>query len=64
MDLILQELSTGVRLNLGNVSEFDFDDTGRWLVWVVDAQGKAGNGIQLRDMQTGVIQVLESDEAR
>ncbi|MCJ7630194.1 MAG: hypothetical protein MUO50_17615, partial [Longimicrobiales bacterium] len=64
VDLILQELSTGTRLNLGNVSDFGFDDTGRWLAWVVDAQGKAGNGIQLRDMQTGVIQVLESDEAR
>ena len=63
-DLILQELDTGMRLNLGNVAGFDFDDTGRWLAWVVDAEGKAGNGIQLRDMQTGVVQVLESDEAR
>ena len=64
VDLILQDLSTGARLNLGNVSEFGFDDTGRWLAWAVDAQGKAGNGIQLRDMETGVVQVLESDEAR
>jgi hypothetical protein len=63
-DVILQELATGIRLNLGNVSEFRFDDTGRWLAWSVDAQGKAGNGIQLRNMETGVIQVLESDEAR
>jgi len=64
VDLILQDLSTGDRLNLGNVSEFGFDDTGRWLAWAVDAQGKAGNGIQLRDMETGVVRVLESDEAR
>jgi len=64
VDLILQELSTGIRLNLGNVSEYGFDDSGRWLAWTVDAEGKAGNGIQLRDMETGVIRVLESDEAR
>lgn len=63
-DLILHELATGTRLNLGNVADFAFDDTGRWLAWVVDAEGKAGNGIQLRDMETGVVQVLESDEAR
>jgi dipeptidyl aminopeptidase/acylaminoacyl peptidase len=64
VDLILHDLSTGARLNIGNVSEFEFDESGRWLVWAVDAEGKAGNGIQLRDMETGVIQVLESDDAR
>ncbi len=63
-DLILQELATGLRQNMGNVAEFAFDESGRWLAWVVDADGKAGNGIQLRDMESGVIRVLESDEAR
>lgn len=63
-DLLLHELATGTRLNLGNVAEYKFDETGRWLAWVVDADGKAGNGIQLRDMETGVIHALESEEAR
>ncbi|MGW8268337.1 MAG: S9 family peptidase, partial [Longimicrobiales bacterium] len=63
-DLILHQLSTGVRQNLGNVAEFAFDESGRWLAWVVDADGKAGNGVQLRDMENGVIRVLESAEAR
>jgi len=63
-DLILQELATGLRQNMGNVAEFAFDESGRWLAWVVDAEGRAGNGIQLRDMESGVIRVLESDEAR
>jgi dipeptidyl aminopeptidase/acylaminoacyl peptidase len=63
-DLLLHELATGTRLNLGNVAEYRFDETGRWLAWVVDAEGKAGNGIQLRDMETGVIRVLEGGEAR
>ncbi|MBT8396045.1 MAG: hypothetical protein KJN92_03720, partial [Gemmatimonadetes bacterium] len=64
VDIVLHELATGARLNIGNVSEFEFDESGQWLSWVVDAQGMLGNGIQLRDMESGVITVLESDEAR
>jgi dipeptidyl aminopeptidase/acylaminoacyl peptidase len=63
-DLILFELSTGTELNIGNVSEFAFDESGKWLAWVIDAQDKTGNGIQIRDQETGVIRVLESDDAR
>jgi len=29
----------------------------------MDAPDKAGNGIQLRDMETGVVMVLDSDKA-
>src|SRR5262249_17888996 len=50
-------------LNIGNVSEFSFDKKGNWLAWVVDAQDKSGNGIQLRNMTTGAILPLESDKA-
>lgn len=63
-NLLLHELATGIRMNLGNVADFGFDESGHWLAWTVDAQDKAGNGVQLRDMETGVIRVLESDEAR
>lgn len=62
-DLLLYGLDDGTRLSIGNVSEFDFDETGRWLAWTVATEGKAGNGVQLRDMETGVIRALESDEA-
>ncbi len=64
VDVVLQELATGARLNIGNVVQYGFDETGRWLAWTVDAQGKVGNGIQMRDMETGVSRPLESDEAR
>ncbi|MFQ6070212.1 MAG: prolyl oligopeptidase family serine peptidase [Candidatus Aminicenantales bacterium] len=62
-DLILRELATGTELNLGNVSEFAFDRKGRWLAWTVDAQGKSGNGVYVRNMETGVILPLDTDEA-
>ncbi len=62
-DLLLFELATGKTLNLGNVSEFAFDKYGRWLAWLVDAQNQSGNGVQVRDMKTGVIVPLDSAEA-
>jgi dienelactone hydrolase len=62
-DLILHELASGNDLNIGNVAEFAFDKKGVWLAWVVDAQEKTGNGIQMRNMKTGVILPLDSDNA-
>ena len=62
-DLILHELSTGNDLNIGNVAQFAFDKKGNWLAWIVDAQEKSGNGVQMRNMKTGVILPLDSDKA-
>jgi dipeptidyl aminopeptidase/acylaminoacyl peptidase len=62
-DLILRELVSGNELSLGNVSEFSFDNKGDWMVWIVDAQDRVGNGIQARNMSTGAIIPLDSDKA-
>ncbi len=62
-DLILRELASGNELSIGNVAEFAFDKKGSWLAWIVDAQEKSGNGIQARNMKTGVILPLDSDKA-
>jgi dipeptidyl aminopeptidase/acylaminoacyl peptidase len=62
-DLILHELKTGTELNVGNVSEWNFNKSGRYLALVIDAADQAGNGIQLRDMQTGTIASLDTDKA-
>jgi len=62
-DLILHELATGRDLNIGNVSEFAFDKSGKFLALVIDAPEKAGNGIQLRNMESSVLTVLDSDKA-
>jgi dipeptidyl aminopeptidase/acylaminoacyl peptidase len=59
-DLILRDLKTGSELLIGNVSEFNFNKSGRYLALVIDAADQAGNGIQIRDMQTGVITPLET----
>ena len=62
-DLILRDLATGRDLNIGNVAEFAFDKAGRFLALVIDAPDKAGNGVQLRNMESGVVSVLDSDKA-
>lgn len=62
-DLILYDLTQKSETNIGNVAEFAFDKKGNYLAWIVDAQGQAGNGVQLRRLQTGEVRVLESDKA-
>lgn len=62
-DLVLRELATGQEWNIGNVAEFAFDKKGGYLAWVIDAQEMSGNGIQLRNMQTGAVTSLDSDKA-
>jgi len=65
-DLILHDLARGVELgdiNMGNVSDFSFRKDGKLLALAIDAQDKAGNGLQLRDMTTGVVAALDSGDA-
>ena len=62
-DLVLHELKTSAEINIGNVSEFTFNKTGKTLAMVIDAADQAGNGVQLRDMPTGVVTSLDNDKA-
>ncbi|MCR4373993.1 MAG: prolyl oligopeptidase family serine peptidase [Acidobacteria bacterium] len=62
-DLILRELKTGTELNVGNVFEFAFNKSGKFLALNIDAADQAGNGIQIRDMSSGAITSLETDKA-
>src|SRR6185295_16717149 len=62
-DLILRELSSGQEINVGNVAEFAFTKDGKFLATAIDAQDKVGNGIQLRDMSSGAVSVLDSGAA-
>lgn len=62
-DSVLRELAAGKELLFGNVSEFSFDKKGQWLAMVIDAFGLTGNGVELRNMATGVVLSLDSDKA-
>nr|MBA2301704.1 S9 family peptidase [Acidobacteriota bacterium] len=62
-DLIIRELASGAELNVGNVSEFAFTRDGKFLASVIDATDKVGNGVQLRNMMTGTVVSLDTDNA-
>lgn len=62
-DLILRELKTGAEINVGNVFEFGFNKSGKYLALLIDAADQAGNGLQLRDMSSGTITSLDTDKA-
>ena len=62
-DLVLYNLSNGDAVNVGNVAEFGFDDSGDWLAYTIDARDQIGNGVQLRNMRTDVVRAIDSDRA-
>ncbi|MEO6222263.1 MAG: S9 family peptidase, partial [Vicinamibacterales bacterium] len=62
-DLILRELKTGTEINVGNVFEFGFNKSGKFLALLIDATDQAGNGLQIRDMSLGTITSLDTDKA-
>ncbi len=62
-NLLLVELQTGNQLSFGNVSDFSFNKKGHWLAMVIDAYAQAGNGLQLRNMNTGALLSPENDQA-
>jgi dienelactone hydrolase len=62
-DLILLELATGNEMNVGNVSDFAFDKKGNYLAWIIDAQDKIGNGVEVRDLASGIVMPLDGAKA-
>ena len=65
VDLIVRDLGTGSDINFGNVSEFawqDAEDTAL-LAMLVDAEGMAGNGVQLYEAGGGRLRTLDAREA-
>jgi acetyl esterase/lipase len=59
-DLVLHELGSETMLNIGNVNEYAFDHTGRWLAYTIDATNRLGNGVQLRDMNAGTVRGIDA----
>ena len=62
-DLLLYSLATGSIINIGNVGDFAFDESGNYLAYTIDARDQIGNGLQLRDLRTDVVRPLDSEQA-
>jgi dipeptidyl aminopeptidase/acylaminoacyl peptidase len=59
-DLVLRELATGLTQNIGNVNLYDFDPSGRFLAYTVDAAERVGNGVYVVDLGSHQSRVLSS----
>ncbi len=60
-DLIVRNLETGTSRNIGNVSEWAINKKGNLLAYIIDAEKKRGNGVELFDLQKYSISFLASD---
>jgi len=60
-DLILRNLITGSDRNIGNVASYAFNDKGDMLAYIIDAEGRSGNGVELFNLKDYTIHILDSD---
>lgn len=60
--LIIRHLATGREMTFGNVSQYAWQDSSgsRLLALIINAAGKAGNGVHLYDAASGMLRVLDS----
>ena len=62
-DLVVRDMSAGTIRNIGNVNQFEFDDSGKLLAYTVDAPDRLGNGIYLFDPKSGESRALNTAQA-
>ena len=56
-DLLLMELRLETTRNIGNVSQYGFSESGRYLAYTVDAADDAGNGVYVATLRQGTTAV-------
>ena len=64
VDIVVRDLASGIETNFGNVSQYAWQEKGGLLAMVIDAEGQAGNGVQIFEPATGRLRTLESTSAR
>lgn len=62
-DIILRNLKNGKTRNIGNVSEWSFNKKGDLLTYIIDANGKKGNGVEIFRLENYQVDVIDSDTA-
>ncbi len=61
--LQLVNLAGGTPVTIAGVSEFAFDESGRWIAYTLDARDLIGNSLQLRELATGTTRSLDAANA-
>ena len=62
-DLLVHRLGTESVLTVGSVGEFAPDSSGAWLAYTIEGRDPQGNGVQLHELRTGLVRVLDSRRA-
>jgi dipeptidyl aminopeptidase/acylaminoacyl peptidase len=60
----LVDLAGGTPVTIVGVSEYAFDAAGTYLAYSIDQRDQIGNGVQLRELATGVVRALDAAKAR
>ncbi len=60
-NIYLHNLNTGVTKNIGNVTEFAVNKPGNRLAYIINAEDKKGNGVELMDLDNYAISFLSND---
>ncbi|MEQ1693700.1 MAG: hypothetical protein ABMA00_20595, partial [Gemmatimonas sp.] len=61
-DLLLYNVATGERQNMGRVGQYDFSEDGAWLAYTMENSDQIGNAVQVRNMNTGAVKALDSED--
>ena len=59
----LVDLAGGTPITIVGVDEYAFDAAGQFLAYTIDQRDRIGNGIQLRELATGVVRALDAEKA-
>ena len=62
-DLVVRDLAMGTNRLIGSVNQFEFDNSGAWLAYTVDAAERLGNGVYLLDPASGDTRQLNAASA-
>ncbi|HPC99201.1 MAG TPA: hypothetical protein PL040_09550, partial [Bacteroidales bacterium] len=60
-DLFLLNLTSGILKNIGNVSEYSVNKPGSRLAYIVNAENKKGNGVELVNLSDYTITFVDND---
>jgi dipeptidyl aminopeptidase/acylaminoacyl peptidase len=60
-DLFLYNLKSGILKNIGNVSEYSVNKPGNRLAYIISAENKKGNGVELMNLDNNNIAFIDND---
>lgn len=62
-DIFLYNLKTGTIKNISNIAEYGVNKPGNLLAYIINADGKKGNGVELMNLNSYNISIISNDTA-